>query len=181
MQSFFILKFLSRFGKSPDKSFGSNNSSQGYEGMRNQESNDTPAPQMNLKMSSPSSLLDDEEMAPPSPPKKIESRVMNYRRKESYENILPRQIVPVEVQNPFDANVMGQRNSSSQFPQNARYENLIPQMGTMPVGHTNAYENYRPPNSVHQMQRPATVAATPFPLKPVPCKYIQFYYFYSIF
>ena len=140
--------------------------------MSNQESNETSLPSMNLDVSSSSSVHDDEEMVPPSPPKKIESRVINYRRKESYENILPRQIVPVKVQNPFDATVMGQRNAPSQFEANARYENLIPQMGTMPIRHDSGYENYRPPNSEPEKQRSATVTAKPFPLKPVPCQYM---------
>ena len=111
---------------------------------------------------------------PPSPPKKIESRAINYRRNESYENVTPRQIVPVHVQNPFNAGIGGQQNLPSQPPQNnaasfANYENFT--ASSMPNRHTSAYENYRPQMTEPQLIRSATVAEKPRPpaVKAVPC------------
>ena len=148
--------------------------SQGYGSNQDESESMFSSSPMNFKNLPPSVIPDDEEMLPPSPPKKIESRAMNYRRRESYENVLPRQIVPVQVQNPFDPTALGHKNAPSQPPpcstvSSVRYENVAPPLSTMPARHDSAYENCRPPNSEPQKQRSAIVAGKPSPLKPVPC------------
>ena len=132
-------------------------------------------PPLNLSIPSPS-VSGHEEM-PPSPPKKIESRAMNYRHTDKYENVHPRQIVPVQVQSPFDGIMLGKGNAPSQPLKSstspyAEYENVFHPMSTMPARHASSYENYRPVISEPQKHRSATVAAKPSPVKPVPCQYI---------
>ena len=132
-------------------------------------------PPLNLSTQSPS-VFDNEEM-PPSPPKKIESRAINYRHTDKYENVQPRQIVPVQVQSPFDGIMLGKGNApslplkSSSSP-HAEYENVFHPMSTMPARHASSYENYRPVTSEPQKLRSSTVAAKTSPVKPVPCQYI---------
>lgn len=136
------------------------------------ESFPSPPPPLPMKSPSPSCMPGKEDL-PPSPPKKIESRALNYRRNESYENVQPRQIVPVHVQNPF--NPRGIPNAAVQPPQDkddssAHYENFMAPSLTMPNVHLNEYENHGPVNATEPaLGRSATVAAKP---KPVPCRYL---------
>lgn len=166
-------ELLSKFGRPSESNTVTNNRPQGPEEMNTSTGSEPfpSPPPLNLSTQSPS-VFDNEEM-PPSPPKKIESRAINYRHTDKYENVQPRQIVPVQVQSPFDGIMLGKGNApslplkSSSSP-HAEYENVFHPMSTMPARHASSYENYRPMTSEPQKLRSSTVAAKPSPVKPVP-------------
>ena len=140
-------------------------------------------PALPLKSPSPAMQPLPEEL-PPSPPKKIESRLMP-RRPECYENVQPRQIVPIHTQNPFENSSLPPQQEAP-FPTiplpsynpktlsaHPEYENYRAPGPTMPLHRSNTYENYRPVNEQPQITRAQTVSERPTNVssnRPVPCK-----------
>lgn len=190
-----------RFGRAPEgrSSHNSATKSQEYEDMRAQSispsSEPFPSPPALPLKSPPPAMQPLPEELPPSPPKKIESRFMP-RRPECYENVQPRQIIPIHTQNPFEKNSTPPQQeppfptipppsyNPKTLPAYPEYENYRAPGPAMPLYRSNTYENYRPANEPPQPQitRSQTVSERPVSSnRPVPCKSLLLLHFFLIF
>ncbi|XP_065066135.1 caskin-2-like isoform X2 [Rhopilema esculentum] len=165
-------ELLSRMGRTPEEkaSLRSTSMAFGYEDMQGhsmEEPFPSPPPPLPLKNQASAEI-------PPSPPKKIESRIIHHRQ-DNYENVQPRQFVPVHVQNPFDFATKDQLQEmpNLQSEPYVDYENYMPPTATMPANSPSNYENFFPSSQEAQKPRSATVAAKsdwsttrPVPLPP---------------
>lgn len=190
-----------RFGRAPEgrSSHNSATKSQEYEDMRAQSispsSEPFPSPPALPLKSPPPAIQPLPEELPPSPPKKIESRFMP-RRPECYENVQPRQIIPIHTQNPFEKNSIPPQQeppfptipppsyNPKTLPAYPEYENYRAPGPAMPLYRSNTYENYRPVNEPPQPQitRSQTLSERPVSSnRPVPCKSLLLLHFFLIF